>query len=365
MLVHRTRSAAWLVLALGLAVPAVAHAASDTALRLMNSTSSNTGYVRGPNSAAFSLQTFTLEAWVQRVGAGYGFTTDAGGAGVITKPAEGTVGDNLVSWHLGVLGTGAVLLNLVHTINSSGLYIETAPSATPLARHHIAATFDGATAKIYVDGVLGASGAWTLGSVYYGANDVLLGADNFGAGYYRRFDGFIDDVRIWDHARTAAQVADDVNCRLTGHEAGLVAYWPFDDSTLVDATGHGHNGAAVATTGAVDFASLAALGACTAGVRDPGEPATPALAMAVYPEPARGRVTLSFDLPGAGEATVDVLDVAGRRLAVWASGEFAAGRHELTVDPAAAVSRGAGSGVLFVRLRSGGRTTVRTLVLRR
>ena len=40
-----------------------------------------------------------------------------------------------------------------------------------------------------------------IAGVYYGNEDVLIGAANFGAGYYRRFAGTIDDVRIWDHAR--------------------------------------------------------------------------------------------------------------------------------------------------------------------
>lgn len=43
------------------------------------------------------------------------------------------------------------------------------------------------------------------------------------------FDGKIAEVRIWDHARTAAEIKNDMNIKLSGSEPGLVGYWPCDD----------------------------------------------------------------------------------------------------------------------------------------
>jgi subtilisin-like proprotein convertase family protein len=42
------------------------------------------------------------------------------------------------------------------------------------------------------------------------------------------FDGQMDDIRIWNIARTQAQIQADMSDRLKGDEPGLVAYWPFD-----------------------------------------------------------------------------------------------------------------------------------------
>ena len=355
----------WIAFALGCAAASPVFAASDTALKLANVDGSNTGYVRVPNGPAFALQTFTIEAWIQQVGAGYGFTTDGGGASIIAKPSEGSIGSNIASWHLSWTNSGQVVFNLTHTLGSAGVYVVSTAVATPLARHHVAATFDGSTVQVYVDGLPSGSVAWSLGSVYYGADDVLIGADNFGLGYLRRFDGYIDDVRVWDHALTPTQVANSLNCGLTGSESGLVAYWPFNDSTLTDRTGHGHNGTAVATTGAVAYAPLSSLGACTAGVGDRPGPGGPGLALSLFPQPASGPVTVSFELPRPGPVTVDVMDVAGRRLAVWDSREYAAGFHQITGSLAALPGPGRAGGVMFVRLRSGGQTAVRTLVVRR
>lgn len=359
---RRTIAIAVLGLPLAFACATPAAAADDTALKLQNTGASNTGYIRIPNHAAFSLQTFTLEAWVQRVGDGYGFSTDPSGAAIIAKPREGTSGSNIASWHLHWTNAGQIHFNLTHTPTSSGVYILSSAVATPLARHHVAVTFDGATVRLYLDGVRDATAAWSLGTVYYGADDVLIGADNFSFGYLRRFDGYVDDVRVWNYARSASEIANWMNCRLSGSETGLVAYYPFDASNAVDLTGHGHDGAAVATAGAVSYAALSPLSLCTVGVEDGLMAGAPGLSMSLYPQPARERVHVSFDLTRSGPVTVDVVDVAGRRLAVWDAREYEAGHHELMGDLGALHSGAARTGVLFVRVRCRGESTTRTLV---
>ena len=45
------------------------------------------------------------------------------------------------------------------------------------------------------------------------------------------FAGLIDEVRIWNIARTEKQIRSDMNKQLDGDEAGLVGYWKFDSET--------------------------------------------------------------------------------------------------------------------------------------
>jgi hypothetical protein len=54
--------------------------------------------------------------------------------------------------------------------------------------------------------------------------------------YYR---GVIDELRVWDVVRTSAQLGKNKNRRLAGNEAGLVAYWRFDDGIGLLATDSG------------------------------------------------------------------------------------------------------------------------------
>jgi len=139
-------------------------AAVDTAVRLSNVGPSNTAYVRVANDPAFTLSAFTLEAWVQRIGVGYGGSTDGLGAAIIAKPIEGASGSYLGSWHLNWTNSGQLTFTVVRTAGSSGVFLTAPAVATPLGRHHVAATFDGDTLRAFVDGTLAAQAGWTLGS---------------------------------------------------------------------------------------------------------------------------------------------------------------------------------------------------------
>ena len=83
-------------------------------------------------------------------------------------------------------------------------------------------------------------------------------------------------------------------------------------------------------------------------------------ALAVFPNPARGRATVAFDLAAPGEARVTVVDVLGREVAVAASGVYAAGPHAVALDTSRLPA-----GVYVVRLTAGGTATaVRVTVVR-
>ena len=81
------------------------------------------------------------------------------------------------------------------------------------------------------------------------------------------------------------------------------------------------------------------------------------------PNPAVGAATVRYALPGPAWATLDVLDVHGRRVARLADRLHEAGRHSLAWD-----GRGSGgdrlpAGVYLLDLRSGGHRDVKRLVL--
>ena len=80
---------------------------------------------------------------------------------------------------------------------------------------------------------------------------------------------------------------------------------------------------------------------------------------AVTPNPAPGRVTVTFDLPRAGEATLELLDVSGRRVARVATGSLGSGRYTRTLGP-----QRLPAGVYLVRLVQSGRAaTARATVV--
>ncbi|MCC7035579.1 MAG: hypothetical protein IT179_22395, partial [Acidobacteria bacterium] len=48
---------------------------------------------------------------------------------------------------------------------------------------------------------------------------------------YRQYNGGLDEVRIWNVVRTAAELQAQRTVELAGTEPGLVAYWRFNEGT--------------------------------------------------------------------------------------------------------------------------------------
>lgn len=92
---------------------------------------------------------------------------------------------------------------------------------------HVASTYDGATTtRAIVNGV--DKGTKTLtGPLASIVATLSVG----GTASARYFMGSIDEVRVWNVARTPAQIQQNMSVRLTGNEAGLVGYWRFDEGS--------------------------------------------------------------------------------------------------------------------------------------
>ncbi|GAB4325213.1 MAG: hypothetical protein Kow00127_17940 [Bacteroidales bacterium] len=102
---------------------------------------------------------------------------------------------------------------------------------TTLAWNHVAGTWDGSTLKIYVNGVEAASKAWTNASVDGSTLSTKLGKyygpdDNF-------FKGYMDEVRIWNTALTAAQIQNNMYRELPNpaSEPNLVLYYRMNEGS--------------------------------------------------------------------------------------------------------------------------------------
>jgi hypothetical protein len=98
--------------------------------------------------------------------------------------------------------------------------------------------------------------------------------------------GNLDDVRIWNVARTAAQISTNRNCELQGNETGLVAYYKFNQgleaadnsaiTTLTDATAAAYNGTLVNFTKTGSISNFLAGSPVTTGVIVPAAPSASA-----------------------------------------------------------------------------------------
>jgi len=75
--------------------------------------------------------------------------------------------------------------------------------------HHLAGIYDGSDVKVYVDGIVGTTTTSFTGSIDYTSPPTLSMGVNDSAG--NDFDGKVDDVRVYNYARTQGQIIEDMN----------------------------------------------------------------------------------------------------------------------------------------------------------
>jgi len=100
--------------------------------------------------------------------------------------------------------------------------------------HHIAIVSDGSKyTKIFIDGVEGnmiATSANVLSN-----QEITVAHPTSGSGF--TFQGQMDEIRIWSISRDQAQIQATLSQELVGNEAGLLAYYNFNQGSASGANG--------------------------------------------------------------------------------------------------------------------------------
>ena len=155
--------------------------------------------------------TITFEAWVFHVSSG---TWDEISSKAYVN-SFGITGDDRLWFHLGDGTVGG-------WFSPSGVG---STSTIPTNKWtHVAATWDGTTAKLYINGVLDNTAAHT-GTV--GSNDSLRGIGGYGSGGSNLFSGKIDELRIYDSVLSQSAIAADM-VSTSATSANLIGYYNFD-----------------------------------------------------------------------------------------------------------------------------------------
>ncbi len=156
--------------------------------------------------------------------------------------------------------------NIGLTVSTGGLafYIDNGSDNTLIGTQptlntwtHVAATYDGTNLIIYQDGVLDDSQASNGSSnIINNSNNLRLGGGHIPGGSPHEFTGRIDEVRVWNYARTANEIVNDMCRSLEGDESGLIGYWRLDElvnsTTIADAIS-GNNGSLTNMNAASDW----------------------------------------------------------------------------------------------------------------
>jgi Concanavalin A-like lectin/glucanases superfamily/Bacterial Ig domain/Cadherin-like domain/Putative Ig domain/Calcineurin-like phosphoesterase len=214
---------------------------TNTGLQLTTSS-----YVTFGDPAKLDLGQFTIETWFKRTGTGTSNTTGTGGITIIpllTHGAPQAENSNVdANWILGINTTGNVIAADFEAIDDPAPTGQNYPisGTTPITDnvwHHAAATFNGTTWAVYLDGVLENSTTPGVHPRSDSIQPVALGTmiESDGTTTHGRFDGVIDEARVWDHARTGAEILASKNAELTSG-TGLVARWGLNEGSGANVT---------------------------------------------------------------------------------------------------------------------------------
>ncbi|MEM1127003.1 MAG: LamG-like jellyroll fold domain-containing protein [Bacteroidota bacterium] len=209
------------------------------------------GWVQIPNAKATAFNfdaadDFTIEVWLNYTGTagtganeadiiefwgtggpGYPFVIRAGNSG---NPSRTNTGQISFNRYDGVRGVG---ITTTRTDLNNGQW------------NHVAFVHDG-TAKslsVYINGTLDNTNTYTTLGNTRTTSDLFFGRR--GNSFSQFFGGRMDEVRIWNTARSGPDIQATMKTRLRGDESGLVGYWPFDQTSRLvapDITGGGANG---------------------------------------------------------------------------------------------------------------------------
>jgi len=202
--------ALFLVLCVGAALALPQGAAAQPFNTYLGFTGNPThGYVRIPHSSALNpTGGFTFEAWVK--------IHDANGTGCSSIAGKGYTS----TWWIGICGT---------TLRSylKGSSSQRNGGVVPAdVWTHIAVTFDGSNRRHYINGELVGTFAET-GPLTTSTNEVRIGSD---VNWQLTPAGRIDEVRLWNVARSQSQLRANINTTITSPEAGLVSVWSFESN---------------------------------------------------------------------------------------------------------------------------------------
>ena len=203
----------------------------------------NDDYVECGNDASLTeFNNFTMEAWVKLENG------NADTYKILGKFKNFAPNDNFY-----VLGVGSGVL--YSTIYANGNGFDITGGVIPSNEWtHLAVTFSKGNG-----GANGTCYGYVNGEIIYSKTDVAdaaisvsnatypfrIGASPWGDLSYYVVDGQIDEVRIWNTARSTTEIRENMCKTLTGNESDLVAYYNFDNASgtiLQDFSGNVNDG---------------------------------------------------------------------------------------------------------------------------
>jgi hypothetical protein len=213
-------------------------------------------FVTFGTAAELGLPKFTIETWFRRTGTGTANTTGTNGIAnlvpLLAKGAPEAEGSNVdANYILGISTAGNVLAaDFEDTATGLNHPLSGTTAIVNDTWYHAAATYDGTTWRLYLNGNLEATG--NVGAFTPRSDSIqpaVLGTMHRSAGAASPqqvgfFQGVLDEARVWNYARSLAEIQAGRLRQITS-APGLVARWGLNEgsgSSTIDAVAPASNG---------------------------------------------------------------------------------------------------------------------------
>jgi hypothetical protein len=211
------------------------------------------GAAPGLDTAAFTIETWFKRSTAPDVGTSTGTGGIADAIPLVSKGVAEAEGSNVdMNWFLGIQqSTGKLIADFEEGPGGAGPLGQNHPITgfTVIAKdntwHHAAATYDGFRWRLFLDGVL--ESQLFVGqpprsdSIQHAALGSALNSTGVAAGF---FAGVLDEARVWNYARSQAQVQSTKNAEVAS-ATGLIGRWGMNEGaglSLGDSSGSGVTG---------------------------------------------------------------------------------------------------------------------------
>lgn len=190
-----------------------------------------------PSGYTSTQNTFTYEFWAKPVTSTHEIDAES---------TSGTLGTNGQRYAIGAMNggdTGQAGVGVSIGTNGISVY-EHATSYMPALLVysasitdwvHIAIVYNNKTPSLYINGQFVKTGLTSP--------KIPIPSQRFGWGDYGYYNGSLDDIRLWNYARTQTQIQSDMYKQLAGNESGLIGYWKLNEgsgTTVSDSAGTNH-----------------------------------------------------------------------------------------------------------------------------
>ncbi len=360
-------------------------------------------YVEVPDNPSLSAigGALTLECWMN-VGE-YPFQTRE----VLGKWGYGASSDD--EFDMDFLSTGRVLISVSGSGGYTGLRSKT--TLSPYTWTHVAGVFDSASTsyKLYINGNLDTNRTPSTITLDRDTDQPFrIGTYDFN--FADNFKGLLDEVRIWNVARTQAEIRAYMNRELIGTEPGLIGYWKFNEGsgdTAYDYSSNNNDGTLLGgaawvdssapvvgwiyfdttsgTTPASDSTQIgvtfdatgldagdyyaniivtsndldepelivpAHLHVPSGGIEEKGIPEI-FFVKQNYPNPFNRQTVIKYGCPKRSKVCIQIFDITGRIINTLIDKEVEAGYHEIKWEGENKFGRKIANAVYFYRIQAG------------